>query len=234
MIFVNEFSEKANYYNPPTIEFIQKEIEVIKTRNKFSIINDCKEFLIKISEEIMEEYPKIETIETQEGKDYDKLILKNMKEITLKKFVVDEMGYTLNNDSNTPKYSYYIDTEKKMLFINIELPGGGSIEPRVEIVSGYYIFIFEGEKKGDCAIEGDRSKEGGKLIQKKNLRKSNKFKLEIKIPNSIMQIKLEEGEDLNDVGEYEDTKKGVYIFKYKVLILNQKNEKSKKKKTINL
>ena len=234
LIFVNEFSEKANYYNPPTIEFIQKEIEVIKTRNKFSIINDCKEFLIKISEEIMEGNPKSENIETQEGKDYDRLILKNMKEITLKKFVVDEMGYTLNNDSNTPKYSYYIDTEKKMLFINIELPGGGSIEPRVEIVSGYYIFIFEGEKKGDCAIEEDKKKEEGKLIQKKNLRKSNKFKLEIKIPNSIMQIKLEEGEDLNDVGEFEDSQKGVYTFKYKVLILNQKSEKSKKKKKIDL
>ena len=234
LIFVNEFSDKANYYNIPTIEFIQKEIEVIKTRNKFSIINDCKEFLVKISEEIMEGNPKIENLEIQEGKDYDKLILKNMKEITLKKFVVDEMGYTLNNDSNTPKYSYYIDTEKKMLFINIELPGGGSIEPRVEIVSGYYIFIFEGEKKGDCAIEEDKKKEESKLIQKKNLRKSNKFKLEIKIPNSVMQIKLEEGEDLNDVGEFIDSKKGVYTFKYKVLILNQKSEKSKKIKKIDL
>jgi len=40
LIFVNEFSEQANYYNPPTIELIQKEIEVIKTRNKFSIIED--------------------------------------------------------------------------------------------------------------------------------------------------------------------------------------------------
>ena len=45
LIFVNEFSERANYYNPPTIEFIQKEIEVIKTRNRFSIIDDCKNFL---------------------------------------------------------------------------------------------------------------------------------------------------------------------------------------------
>ena len=134
MILVNEFSEEANYYNPPTIEFIQKEIEVIKTRNKFSIIEDCKDFLVKISEEIMEGNPKRENLLTVEGKEeerkkegqnFDKIILTNMKEITLKKFVVDEMGYTLNNDSNTPKYSYYIDTEKKMLFINIELPGGG-------------------------------------------------------------------------------------------------------------
>ena len=236
LIFVNEFSERANYYNPPTIEFIQKEIEVIKTRNLFSIIDDCKNFFVKISEEIMEGNSKLENLVTEEGdKDKpDKIVLKNMKGITLKKFVVDEMGYTLNNDSNTPKYSYYIDTDEKVLYINIELPGGGLIEPNVEIVPGYYIFIFQGEKKGDIAIEEDRKKEIGKLIQKKNLRKSNKFKLEIKIPNSTIQIKLEDGEDLSDAGEFVDNGKGVYSFKYKVLILNQKNEKSKKKKKIEL
>ena len=252
LIFVNEFSEQANYYNPPTIEFIQKEIEVIKTRNKFSILDDCIDFLVRISEEIMEENLKRENLHVkgkEEGKgegegeggkkgkeeqNFDKIILENMKEITLKKFVVDEMGYTLNNDSNTPKYSYYIDTEKKMFFINIELPGGGSIEPRVEIVSGYYIFIFEGEKKGDCVIEENQKRETSKLLNTKNLRKSNKFKLEIKISNSIMQIKIEEGEDLNEIYEFEDSKKGVYTFKYKVLILNQKNEKTKKKKKLDL
>jgi len=53
-IFVNEFSEKARYYNEPTISYIQREIEGIKTRNTFSILNDCKNFLVKISEEIME------------------------------------------------------------------------------------------------------------------------------------------------------------------------------------
>ena len=55
-IFINEFpEEKSKYYNIPTIRHIQKEIEVITTRNKFSVIEDCKEFLEKISEEIMEE-----------------------------------------------------------------------------------------------------------------------------------------------------------------------------------
>ena len=236
LIFVNEFSESANYYNPPTIEFIQKEIEVIKTRNRFSIIDDCKNFFVKISEEILEGNYKLENLVIEEGdKDKpDKIVLKNMKEIILKKFVVDEMGYTLNNDSNIPKYSYYIDTDEKVLYINIELPGGGSIEPNVEIVPGYYIFIFQGEKKGDFAIEEDKKRNIGKLIQKKNLRKSNKFKLEMKIPNSIIQIKLEDGEDLSDAGEFVDNGKGVYSFKYKVLILNQKTEKIKKKKKIEL
>ena len=178
----------------------------------------------------MEGNPKKENLITEEGEKVDKIILKNLKEITLKKFVVEEMIYTLNNDSSTPKYSYYIDTETKMFYINIELPGGGSIESRVEVVSGYYIFIFEGEKKGDIAIEEDKKRETNKLIYKKNLRKSNKFKLEIKIPNSVIQIKLEKGEDLSDAGDFVDSGKGVYTFKYNVLILNQKIEKNKKKK----
>ena len=52
-IFVNEFSEKAKYYNTPTIKFIQQEMNGIKEKEKFSIIDDCKEFMIRISEEIM-------------------------------------------------------------------------------------------------------------------------------------------------------------------------------------
>ena len=232
-IFVNEFSEKARYYNDPTISYIQREIESIKTRNTFSILDDCKKFLVKISEEIMEENFKennLVLIEGIEGDKTDKIVLKNLKAITLKKFVVDEMGYTLNNDSNVPKYSYYINTEDKYLYINIELPGGGKIIPRIELVSSYYIFIFEGEKKGDAKIEEDKKNEISKLIQKKNLRKSNKFKLEIKIPNSVMQIQFKDDEDLSDVGECTNDGKGVYTFKYKVIIINQKNEKVKKKK----
>ncbi len=230
LLFINEYSKEAKYYNVPTIEFIQKEIEVIKNREKFSIIDDCKNFLVKISEEIMEENPRLEKLITVEEEKYDRIVLKDMSKITLKKFVVDEMGYTLNNDSNSPKYSYYINIEENILYINIELPGGGSIQPFLEVVSGYYIFIFEGEKKGDIAIEEDKKNEKNKLIMKKNLRKSNKFKLEIKIPNSVIQITLEKGEELADAGDFVDNGKGVYTFKYNVVILNQKTEKNKKKK----
>ena len=83
-IFLNDFCEKASYYNIPTIRHIQKEIEVIKTRTKFSIIDDCKEFFVKIAEEIMEENPKIENLIVTENQKYDKIVLKNLKEITLK------------------------------------------------------------------------------------------------------------------------------------------------------
>ena len=228
-IFVNEFSQKAKYYNTPTIRHIQKEIEVIKTRTKFSIIDDCKQFLVKISEEIMEENPKLENLITIEQEKFDKIVLKNVKEITLKNFVVDEVGFTFSNDSNIPKHSYYINPEEKILYINIELPGGGIIEPTVSVQGSSYYFIYEGIKNGDKVIEEDKKNEKSKLIYKKNNRKSNKFKLIITIPCSVIQVKLEEGEELNDVGDLSNDGKGVYTFKYKVII-NQKNDKKKKKK----
>lgn len=225
-IFVNEFSEKVKYYNIPTIRHIQKEIELIKTRTKFSILDDCKQFLVKISEEIMEENPKLENLITIEGDKCDKIILKSIKEITLKNFVVDKFGFTFNNDNDIPKYSYYINPEEKILYINIELPGGGKIEPTISVLGNSYYFIYEGIKNGDKALEEDKKNEKSKLICKKNNRKSNKFKLIIAIPCSTIQLKLEEDEELNDVGELSNDGRGVYTFKYKVIV-NQKNDKKK-------
>ena len=145
-IFVNEFSEKASYYNNPTIRHIQKEIEVIKRRNNFSIIDDCKEFLIKIAEEIMEESIKKENLITEEGEKYDKIILKNTNEINLKSYAVNEVGFTFRNDSDEPKYSCYVDIQENKLYVHIELPGGGkNIIKNIEIKQGFNLLTFEGK-----------------------------------------------------------------------------------------
>ena len=228
-IFVNEFSEKAKFYNTPTIQFIQQEIGGIKEKEAFPILNDCKQFVVKMSEEIMEETPKIEDLETIEGENYDKIVLQNIKEINLKKFVIDEMGYTLYNDSSEPKYSYFINKEKKLFYVNIELPGGGKIIPNITIGASNYYFTYEGKKKGDEIIENDKKSEIKKLIGVKNLRKNNKFKLVIKIPCSVMQLKLENDEGLDDIGDFSTDGKGIYTFTYKVVILNEKKEKKKPK-----
>ena len=228
-IYINEFSEKAKYYNTPTIKFIQQEMNGIKEKEKFSIIDDCKEFMISISEELMEEEPKIEDLVTIEDEKSDRIILKNIKEINLKKFVIDEMGYTLNNDSNEPKYSYYINKEEKLFYVNIELPGGGIIIPSIKIGSSNYFFYYEGTKKGDEIIEEDKKCENKKLMNVKNLRKQNKFKLIIQIPCSTMQLKLDNDEDLDNLGEMTNDKKGIITFKYKIIILNEKKEKKKQK-----
>ena len=229
-IFINQYSNRAEYYNIPTIKYIQGVLENSQERNPFPIIEDCKEFLIKISEEIIENEstPKIENLITKEEEKEDRIILKGCKEIVLKKFVIDEMGYALNDMNNEPKYSYYINTEDKMFYVNIELPGGGSILDKIEIAGPNYYFIYEGTKNGDAVIENDKKSESKKLLKVKNLRKNNNFKIVIQVPCSDMQILT----DFEEGGEFSDGGKGVYTFKYKIKILSDKKEKKPKKPNI--
>ena len=49
-------------------------------------------------------------------------------------------------------------------------------------------FIFEGHQNGDIEIEEDSKKEKTELICSKSIRKLNKFKFGIKIPNTAFQL----------------------------------------------
>ena len=105
------------------------------------------------------------------------------------------------NDGKTAKYSYYIETQKSKLVVNIELPGGGSINyPKVIPMQGYYSFRFEGERNGELIqkYRNNGEKEGKdedyeeldkdkmtSIMLPKNLKKSIKF-----IQNLKFQIKL--------------------------------------------
>ena len=127
LIFINEYdNNNSNYYNIPTKIFLQKEIEQIKTRKPFSIIDDIKNFLIDNYEELMEENINKENFKVEEGEKEDRILLKDVEKITLKRCFVDEMGYTLNN--NEIKYSYFIKIKENKLYINLELAGGGKIK----------------------------------------------------------------------------------------------------------
>ena len=61
----------------------------------------------------------------------------------------------------------------------------------------------------------------------KNLRKKYKFRLVIQVPCSEMQILLDNGEDLSEVGEYSNDGKWVFTFKYKIIILADMKKKKK-------
>ena len=126
-IFINEFSEKAKYYNIPTIRHIQKEIEVIKTRTVFSIIEDCKQFLVNISEEIMEENPKMENLITIEGKNSDKIlsfafaeVLKNLWENLNIKFYSPEYFKKVISDMNPMFKGVAANDSKDLILFMLE------------------------------------------------------------------------------------------------------------------
>ena len=218
LILVNDYSEISVYYNKPTITFLKKVMEVEKSRKTFHIINECKKFLKDLSEEIIEEKINEDSICVEEiDKNNDKIYIKNQENITLKKFVIDEMGYTLNDKGSLPKYSYYV--KNNIFHIFIELPGGEKIKNSVETIQGFYLFTFEGTQNGDKEIEEDSKKEKSELICSKSTRKQNKFKFGIKIPNTAFQLE-------NSVSEKPEEKKGIIEYKYKIKIetKNESNE----------
>ena len=226
-IFVNEFSEIAKYYNTPIIRFIQKRIEGVDRRNKFAIIEDCKEFLVKIAEEIMEEKIKIENLITEEGEKYDKILLKDTKEINLKKYAVNEVGRTFRNDSDEPNYSCFIDKEANKLFIRIELPGGvKNLKKYFEVSGSFNIFTFEGEKPGDDKLEKDEKSEIKKLHKISNGRKRIKFKIHVQVACGLIQIIPEDIKQPHKAGKFIDEGKGIITAEYNIVNTDQKRDKN--------
>ena len=227
-IFINESDDQiSKYFNVPTIRHIQKEMEVIKTRNKFSVIEDCKEFLMKIAEEIIEENIKKENLITIEGEKCDKISLKDTTEINLKSYAINEVGLTFRNDGDEPKYSGYVDPKTNKLYIHIELPGGGKIQKYFTIKGNYNVFTFEGIKYGDRNLEEDEKNEIKKYNKVTNKRKTIKFKFNIEIPCAQIQVQADEGKTLNKAGTLikDNNTKGLITFEYNVIIINQKKEK---------
>ena len=180
----------------------------------------------------------IENFVTEEGENEDRIILKNMKEINLKSYMINEVGKTFKDKSEEPNHSCYIDTERSKLYITLELPGGANIKRDIRVNSNYYIFSFEGEKPRDQQLIDDENRDIKKLITIANQRSNNKFKFDLKVSCGKIQLLLEKGQELGEAGklikkkkekedEYEDSK-GVYTYEYDVLMIDQKRDKNNK------
>ena len=243
LLFINDYCESSSYYNKVTIDYLKQAIGQETGRQKFEILEDSKKFLLLISEQIMENKLSENDIEIIADQKIEKLIIKNHKEIKLKKFIVDEMGIT-KNAGNTTKYSHYIDTEKSKFVVNFELPGGGTFdEPMISTIQGYYSFRFEGEQNGELAPKYEDSEKEkkedkeykelseeklSKIILSKNLRKKHPILIDFKVSTQVMQIKY--GSD--NLPEYtvESTTNGIIIFIFNIILINKSNENKNKKK----
>ena len=219
-IFVNDSCDCSKFYNKPVINFLSQAINIDSSRDKFSILEDCQEFLAKMSEEILENKLDKNNILIDNE---DKLIIKEPKEIILKKFVIDEMGFT-KNDGNTPKYSYYIDPKASKFYVNIELPGGGKIKPFVNSASGYYIFRFEGEQKGELSPEDDHQEleesQLNNLIMKKNMRKKHPIHIQFKISQQVIQLKFKDS--ATPIYKTIKIPKGISVYEFDIILMNSK------------
>ena len=232
LIFVNAFSKEiADYYNLPTLGFIQKSLEVVEERQTFPVIDVCKKFIVSNSDEIIEHDIQENNLVTIEGETEDRIVLENCDKIILKKLFVNEIGFRCNNETDSTKYIHYIVRAESMLYVKIALSGGGRIKPSITSERGFYCFVYEGKQKGDELIEEDKKSGENKLIKFKSKHeiKSANFKVEFKISTSEIQLVFNEGENLQNYHRNKKPEefKGIYTYKYKILILNQKNEESK-------
>ena len=185
LILINDYCENSEYYNLSTINFIKKELEVVKDRQNFPVIEECKKFLYQFSQKNFEEsIVNEDSIELKYiNKNTDKIVINNLKEIKLKKLIIDEIGNTIIYNGIIPDYSYYILDD--YLYINIELASGGVIN-NIKYINkqNFYLFTINGKKKGEEKI-GEKTN----IIEyKHSTRKSYDFNLYIEIPNNSIII----------------------------------------------
>jgi len=212
LIYVNEYSPIAEYYNNPTINFLKNKNKAEQRRTKFSVIDSCKEYLEKISDKFIEE--KI-TKDKFDDKNDDIIKIKDENKIILKRVFIDEIGKATTSFDLQPIYSYY--TTKKDLIINVEVPGeGADLKSRMVKGEEFYTFYFKGMKPCDESVIKDEHK------IKENIRNQYAFNFILYI--SIKDIVI----DLNDEGKlnfYEKKiKNGIFTFKYHLINSDETSE----------
>ena len=200
LIFANEGSEAGNYYNNFTLDFLEGEYQRVTDLTPYDVIETIKERFIGISKEF------IEKLDNPLNKnDFDisnnKLIkLNNINNITLKKCLIDELGFSnLKSFGFEPTYNYYKKNDK--IIVRVEAPGNSTIKSSIH-GSGEYTFIrLKGVKK--------RDKEPSNIEDNLfNSREIGDFSLDIPLKSEDFLIKNESPKIVE--------KKGVLMLEYQL------------------
>ena len=205
LIMAKEDTEAGKYYNKTTIDYIKNQIVVFVGIKKFPIEEKIKEFLFKVSKDIMEDpIDDIDRIKTEDK--FIKLSSEDGKEFKLKKCLIDELGMNLFVGTKyKPKYRYFIkkDKDEKSNNINvfvIQFAMNGAIKDlrcRVNVSSEYYFFTISGKKSTNTQKQTEKSEKSDssnkenkgnseKALKPEGLsnREEGYFSFEIKVPNS--------------------------------------------------
>ena len=174
LITANEESEAGKYYNGTTIEYLKNKLTQVLEKKQFNIIENLKQFLVKISEDIFEQKLNESSLIIENNS----IKVKN-EELNLKDCLMDVLGNNIIPESKfKPKYryGYFIDsnTEERKFFIEIELFGIWNLKRSLEIKEDHFIIKINGEKQ---------KKISQREYEFKNFIPADYFDLEIKIDN---------------------------------------------------
>ena len=211
LLFANESSPAGKIYNEFTLQFLENNYQNVTDIEPFDVVETIKERFIQISKDIIEQSEKIEFDDSKE----EIIKLNSPKDITLKKCLIDELGFSnLKSNGFEPAYNYYKKDNK--IIVKVEIPGNCEVKSKLNFAGEYTIIKISGEKKKDKEPE----KLNNNIINKREL---GPFSLNIYLKTEDYLLK---NKDPSSV-----CKKGVYIIEYEmenknqeVILNNEKDE----------
>ena len=140
LIYANEGSEAGNLYNNFTLDFIENQYANVTDLKPFDVIETIKDKFVDISKEIIEKLENPLTKNDFDNSNNETIKLKNIKNIKLKKCLIDELGFSnLKTNGFNPVYNYYKKDDK--IIIRVEAPGNSSIKVKKEHAGEYTITV---------------------------------------------------------------------------------------------
>ena len=201
LLFANESSPAGKIYNEFTLQFLENNYQNVTDLKPFDVVETIKDRFIQISKDIIEQSEKIEFDESKE----EIIKLNSPKDITLKKCLIDELGFSnLKSNGFEPAYNYYKKDNK--IIVKVEMPGNCEVKSKLNFAGEYTIIKISGEKKKDKEPE----KLNSNIINKREI---GPFSLNIYLKTEDYLLK---NKDPNSV-----CKKGVYIIEYEMENKNQ-------------
>ena len=156
LIYANENSKAGQKYNQYTLNLIENNFANIIDK-PFDVIDSIKERYIEISKDIIERTKSDKTITKESFDDSvpDLIKLKDKSEVTLKKCLIDELGFS-NLKANNFEPTYNIYKKNNNLIVRFEVPGNiGTISSDIELSGEYNIIKISGSKNKDKEPEKD-------------------------------------------------------------------------------
>ncbi len=156
LIFANEGSEAGEYYNNNTLSFLEKTYTNVTEIKPFDVIKSLKESFIEISKEIIEKSDNpldlSDFCDEYNDNKLESIKLTKEKNITLKRCLIDELGFSnLNSNGFEPNYNFYKEIKDNIekIIIRLEVPGNYSIESNVVYNEELTIIKLKGNKRKD-------------------------------------------------------------------------------------
>ena len=156
LIYANEGSEAGKKYNLNTLNIIERSYMSVTNLKPLDVIKTLKESFIEISKEIIEKTSNQKPLELtdfcDEANNLTSIKLNNKQDITLKRCLIDELGFSnLRSNGFEPKYNFYKETKEntEKIVVRVEAPGNTTLESTIEYIGENTMIKLQGYKKQD-------------------------------------------------------------------------------------